>query len=45
MSLALRSLPDDELIAAIASLDGVERNATAALIEHLSERGALREGV
>ncbi len=37
MSLAPRTLSDDDLIHAVASLAAVERSATAALIEHLAE--------
>src|SRR5512132_3221423 len=37
MSLTLRSLSDDDLLVAIASLAKVERTATASLIAHLSE--------
>lgn len=37
MSLTLRSLSDDDLLLAIASLAQVERTTTASLIAHLSE--------
>ena len=37
MSITLRQLTDDELIAAVASLTGAARAATAALVAHLAE--------